>query len=477
MGPSRSPGPRSSSRRTGRSAGRSGGSSSSRPSGRSFSPTSSGSARSIGSGRRARRSPRTCSPSLRPRSRSCSCPRRSDCSSWQAGADRGRDPRRPRTGWGSGTWRVSRPMRDNARVRDDLDEGRRAYARRAWRDAHDAFSRADEATPLDADDLELLGTAAYMLGRDDGLGRVPGAVAPGPSRGGRPAARRPVRALGGHASRAPAGRWGRPAAAGRAQRILERVDGEVAEHGYLLAPARIPARGGGRPRGCRSDRGPRRRDRRAVRRRRPLRARHAPAGTVPRHPERLSSTASGSWTRRWSRSPRARPSPIVTGLVYCGVILACVETFRRPACPGVDRRPHAVVRRAARPRRLHRPVPVHRAELLQLRGAWPDALEPGSRRGGAARPRASTARPRRRRSTGSEAHRLRGELDAAETADRESSRFGWEPQPGLALLRLAQGKQPGGHGGDAPGARARRRSGRSVPPLLPGVRGDRARGG
>ena len=40
---------------------------------------------------------------------------------------------------------MSRPMRDNARVRDDLEEGRRAYARRAWRDAHDALSRADEA--------------------------------------------------------------------------------------------------------------------------------------------------------------------------------------------------------------------------------------------------------------------------------------------------------------------------------------------
>ena len=45
------------------------------------SPTSSGSARSTGSGRRARRSPRTCSPSSRRRSRSCSCPRRSGCSS------------------------------------------------------------------------------------------------------------------------------------------------------------------------------------------------------------------------------------------------------------------------------------------------------------------------------------------------------------------------------------------------------------
>ena len=36
-------------------------------------------------------------------------------------------------------------------------------------------------------------------------------------------------------------------------------------------------------------------------------------------------------------------------------------------------------------------------------------------------------------------HRLRGETDAAETAYRGASKFGREPQPGLALLRLAQG--------------------------------------
>ena len=34
---------------------------------------------------------------------------------------------------------------------------------------------------------------------------------------------------------------------------------------------------------------------------------------------------------------------------------------------------------------------------------------------------------------------MRGEFDAAEAAYRDASRYGWEPQPGLALLRLAQG--------------------------------------
>ena len=38
-----------------------------------------------------------------------------------------------------------------------------------------------------------------------------------------------------------------------------------------------------------------------------------------------------------------------------------------------------------------------------------------------------------------ELHRLQGEFDLAETAYRAGSGFGREPQPGLALLRLAQG--------------------------------------
>ena len=39
-----------------------------------------------------------------------------------------------------------------------------------------------------------------------------------------------------------------------------------------------------------------------------------------------------------------------------------------------------------------------------------------------------------------EVHRLRGAVDAAEDAYREAGRLGREPQPGLALMRLAQGK-------------------------------------
>ena len=52
---------------------------------------------------------------------------------------------------------------------DALERGRRAYARRAWGEAWESLSLAARTTPLGAEDMELLGTSAYMLGRGDDL--------------------------------------------------------------------------------------------------------------------------------------------------------------------------------------------------------------------------------------------------------------------------------------------------------------------
>src|SRR5215218_6926876 len=50
---------------------------------------------------------------------------------------------------------------------DALDQGRRSFAGQAWADAYAELSAADSHAPLEAEDLERLATAAYLIGRDD----------------------------------------------------------------------------------------------------------------------------------------------------------------------------------------------------------------------------------------------------------------------------------------------------------------------
>lgn len=49
---------------------------------------------------------------------------------------------------------------------DHLEHGRECYERRAWGEAYQALQRADEAKPLQAEDLERLATAACLSGRE-----------------------------------------------------------------------------------------------------------------------------------------------------------------------------------------------------------------------------------------------------------------------------------------------------------------------
>ena len=50
---------------------------------------------------------------------------------------------------------------------DALDRGRGSFGRHAWADAFTLLSAADRESPLEAEDLERLATAAYLTGRDD----------------------------------------------------------------------------------------------------------------------------------------------------------------------------------------------------------------------------------------------------------------------------------------------------------------------
>jgi DNA-binding NarL/FixJ family response regulator len=82
---------------------------------------------------------------------------------------------------------------------------------------------------------------------------------------------------------------------------------------------------------------------------------------------------------------------------------------------------------------------VHLAMLSQLRGRWDEALQLARRAGEApfanADPSAAAAAAYRE----GEILRLRGALADAEAAYGRAHRLGFDPQPGLALLRLEQG--------------------------------------
>jgi DNA-binding NarL/FixJ family response regulator len=80
-----------------------------------------------------------------------------------------------------------------------------------------------------------------------------------------------------------------------------------------------------------------------------------------------------------------------------------------------------------------------------VHGAWNEALDE------AERARACLSQPPPHPAVGAafyqlaEIHRLRGDLVKAEETYREASRHGREPQPGVALLRLAQGRVEAAH--------------------------------
>jgi DNA-binding CsgD family transcriptional regulator len=77
---------------------------------------------------------------------------------------------------------------------------------------------------------------------------------------------------------------------------------------------------------------------------------------------------------------------------------------------------------------------------MQWQGAWPDALDEAQRACERFTLGFDQQSPAAAFYQQAEVHRLRGEFTAAEEAYRNASQGGWEPQPGLALLWLAQGR-------------------------------------
>src|SRR5688572_14894654 len=62
----------------------------------------------------------------------------------------------------------SRPdaPRDVGLEAEELTRGRQQYGRRAWAEAYELLSRAQQQSELSASDLELLANAAYLVGHD-----------------------------------------------------------------------------------------------------------------------------------------------------------------------------------------------------------------------------------------------------------------------------------------------------------------------
>ena len=326
----------------------------------------------------------------------------------------------------------------DAQTRSDaLERGRRSYEARAWKDAYTSLSVADQAAPLKGADLELLATSAGMLGLDEHLSALERAHHAYLEGGETLRAVRCAFWVGmfsaqqGELARATG--W-----FGRAQRLLEQEDGDSAERGYLLALVMSEHEEAGDLEAAIAT------TVEAVR----IGNRFGDADLVALalyEQGRLLSKQGkidvglGVFDEVMVAVSTGELSPIVTGVLYCSVIEGCQQAYelRRARewtaalSRWVEEQPQMV---SFTGRCL-----VHRAEIMQVDGAWPEALEE------ARRARARYAQDQNRVATGEafyrqgEIHRLRGERVAAEQAYREASRCGWEPQPGLALLRLGQG--------------------------------------
>ena len=135
-------------------------------------------------------------------------------------------------------------------------------------------------------------------------------------------------------------------------------------------------------------------------------------------------------------------SPVVTGIVYCNTIAFCRDVYElRHAREWTEA---LTAWCASQPQMVaHNGLClVHRAEIMQLQGAWDEALEEAQRVSGrfthGVLNELACGRAFYR---AGDVHRLRGQFGAAEEAFRAASTCGCDPQPGLALLRLAEGKR------------------------------------
>ncbi len=317
-----------------------------------------------------------------------------------------------------------------------LELGREFFRRRAWEQSYRLMEAADREAALEPQDLECLATAAYLIGRDD------------ESEGFRARAHQMFLTRGDHEGAARSASWlafglmqrgARAPASGwlaRADRILDDAHLDCVVRGYLFIfdaiqsvvqgdptaghaaftrAAEIAMRFGDRDLACLARHG----------RGRALIHLGRIGEGVALLDEAMAAVVAGD------------VAPILAGDIYCSVLEACRETFDlRRACEWTTSlaqwcadQPGLV--------RYRGECLIYRAEIRQELGQWNDSEQDAQ----AAcelllsRPAAGAAFYRL-----GEIHRLRGEIAKAETAYSRANERGRKPQPGLSLLRLAQGQ-------------------------------------
>ena len=317
-----------------------------------------------------------------------------------------------------------------------VERARDAAARGDWQQAFDLLMEADADGLLAPTDLPVLGEVAYAAGHlDVTIEAWERAHAACMQAGDQVAAAGAAVRLAMHllfdtALMAPVRGW-----LARAERLLE-GHGETPAHAWLavvrayerMLTGDVP---GARQWARRADRG----GFDDVTRRR------APSDGWPK-PGCSSWTAMSTKVWRCSTRPGSRRSPgssmpLSTGVVYCELVCA----LQGLALYDVAEQWTEAMERWCETNAigsLHGRCRVHRAEILRLRGSCNEAQRQ-------ALMACEELRPYLRRELGwplNELGRIRlhqGDIAGAEQALLAAHRAGWDPQPGLALVRLAQG--------------------------------------